>query len=408
MTHAKLGWPGLAACALLALDQQAAPAQEIQPVAHTTSLSDVEASLSFELADESTVTISFTGGIVRLNGADIGSYRTQGAFELAWRDLVGSATELSTVELLDALRQLPETGLTEVEIVALESIRRAVGGTLAQRARAPAPVPPIPEVPDVAVGAVAAADIAEAVEAAEAVAQELAERVAVEPAESGAGGGGVLAAVMKLISAFFGLTLLGFGMLFFAPKQLEAISDTVWNSFWRSFLAGLFAQPLIVPVFGMLIVGLALTVVGVLVIPFAAVAFVVALGLAIVGGYIAVARAVGEIYLRRKMSGGTTEAGTWVALRYIAFGLIGLLAIWLPAVLLGWIPVLGTVATVMAVLITWILATAGFGATILTRGGIRGTIMRRLDRALTDEHYWPTAESLPIAGRRAGSARSNG
>jgi hypothetical protein len=61
----------------------------------------------------------------------------------------------------------------------------------------------------------------------------------------------------------------------------------------------------------------------------------------------------------------------------------------------------------VAILITWILATAGFGATILSRGGIRGTIMRRLDRALADEHYWPTAESLRIGGGRSAPTRSD-
>ncbi len=50
-------------------------------------------------------------------------------------------------------------------------------------------------------------------------------------------------------------------------------------------------------------------------------------------------------------------------------------------------------------MITWVLATAGFGATILTRGGVRGTFVRRLDLALTDEQFW-TSETVPAERHR--------
>jgi hypothetical protein len=54
---------------------------------------------------------------------------------------------------------------------------------------------------------------------------------------------------------------------------------------------------------------------------------------------------------------------------------------------------------VSAATITWVLATAGFGAAILTRGGVRGTFVRRLDLALTDEQFW-TADSVSSARSR--------
>jgi hypothetical protein len=49
---------------------------------------------------------------------------------------------------------------------------------------------------------------------------------------------------------------------------------------------------------------------------------------------------------------------------------------------------------VIAALLTWVLATVGFGATILTRGGTRGTIVRRLDYALTDQRLWDTTPGI--------------
>jgi len=135
------------------------------------------------------------------------------------------------------------------------------------------------------------------------------------------------------------------------------------------------------------------------VIPFAIVAFVAALVLAAIAGYVAVARTIGEIYLRRKMARGESVA-TWGSFRYIVYGLSGLMAIWLPAVLLGGVPVAGNIATVTAGVTTWMLATAGFGATILSRAGVRGTFVRRLDMALTDEQFW-TPEAMPVRSRES-------
>lgn len=148
----------------------------------------------------------------------------------------------------------------------------------------------------------------------------------------------------------------------------------------------------------MLVIGLVLTVVGILVVPFAIVAFAVALFVAAVGGFLAVARTVGEIYLRRRMARGEALS-TWGSYRYIVYGLLGLLSIWLPAILLGGVPVAGTILTVSAALLTWVLATAGFGATIISRAGLRGTFVRQIDLALTDEQYW-TADGMPAPPAR--------
>lgn len=203
--------------------------------------------------------------------------------------------------------------------------------------------------------------------------------------------GRVATRVMSLLATFVGLAFMGIGLMFFVPRQLEAVADTVWHSFGRSFLAGLFAQPLVLPALAILVVGLTITIVGVLLVPFAVAALALTLFLAVVGGYIAVARTVGEIYLQRRMAYGL-QVGGWLTYRYLMYGLMGLLAIWLPPVLLGWMPVAGTIMTVSAGLLTWVLATAGFGATLLSRGGIRGTVVRRLDRALTDARLWEPAQ----------------
>jgi len=72
--------------------------------------------------------------------------------------------------------------------------------------------------------------------------------------------------------------------------------------------------------------------------------------------------------------------------------------IWLPAVLLGGVPVVGPLFTGTAAVTTWVMATAGFGATLLSRAGVRGTFVRKLDLALTDEQYW-TDDDMPTPYR---------
>ncbi len=193
----------------------------------------------------------------------------------------------------------------------------------------------------------------------------------------------------SLLGMFVALASIGFGLTFFAPRQLDVVSNTVTESFGKSFLAGMFAQPLLLPALAMLTAGLAITVVGILLIPVLLLAFAVALLGASVGGYLAVARSLGGAHLARRAAKGHAVVET--PYRAMIFGLLGLMAIWAPAVALGWVPVVGQVLALLAAIFTWVMATAGFGATILSRGGLRATFVRpaRIP-ALTDEHYWPS------------------
>jgi hypothetical protein len=410
----RLLWLGLAVAGLLVL-ARTAPAQEI--VGHRAERSEDEATLVFELADGEALSITLADGWVWLDGAQVGRYRDGGAFEASWRAAVEQAAGQETAEAVESVRRLEVAELHQFEIAGVAAIAAAMEdlGT-----------------DDVTVSTIVAdtdlrrsnteetvtAAIEEATAVAEAVAGAV-EGIAVEtpaapqpPAptqryivtdDSPSLVGGWASGLLSLLATYLGLAFMGLGFLFLAPRQLETVGDTVWHSFWRSFLAGLFAQPLLLPVFGMLMVGLALTVVGIVILPFAVAAFAVGLVLAVTGGYIALARTVGEIYLRRRMAQGEAVA-TWGSFRYIVYGLMGLLAIWLPAVALRPVPVAGEVALIIAIATTWVLATAGFGAAILSRGGIRGTFVRRLDLALTDEQFW-TTDQMPSALPRDRVAR---
>ena len=57
--------------------------------------------------------------------------------------------------------------------------------------------------------------------------------------------------------------------------------------------------------------------------------------------------------------------------RYLLVGLGALAALWFAWAIFGWVPVAGELIRGAAFLVTWLLATAGFGAALLSRAGVR-------------------------------------
>lgn len=195
-----------------------------------------------------------------------------------------------------------------------------------------------------------------------------------------------------LLGVFLTLVVLGFGMVTFGRPNLEIVSDTVTHSFGRSFLAGVLGQILVLPTFGMLVVGLFLTVAGALLVPFAVVVYALLAIVAVLGGVLAVAHAMGETITRRRMARGLAASPN--SYRYLATGLVAIAASWIAWVGFGWVPVAGTIAFLAAALGTWCVATAGFGAALLSRGGIREEFTGRLipPAMMTDEYLWATPQ----------------
>lgn len=213
-----------------------------------------------------------------------------------------------------------------------------------------------------------------------------------------------------VLGVFVTLLTLGGGLVLFARPNLEVVADTVSHSFGRSFVTGLLGQILLLPTFGMLVVGLVLSVAGILLLPFAVVVYALLVILGVVGGYVAVAHAVGETYTRRQLARGA-DIGSPNSYRYLFTGLIGLFLLWAVWAVFGWVPVAGNLIRGAAVLVTWLVATAGFGAALLSRAGIRENFAGRLipPEALTDEYLWATPQfGVPSVRRPEGSQRSGG
>jgi len=207
-----------------------------------------------------------------------------------------------------------------------------------------------------------------------------------------------------VVGVFLTLGALGFGLVMFGRPNLEVVSDTVSHSFGRAFATGLLGQLLLLPTFGMLVVGLILSVVGIVLLPFAVVMYALLVIVAAVGGYLAVAHAMGETYTRRRMALGAM-IGSPNSYRYVLVGLGALAAFWMAWSVFGWVPVAGDLIRGAAILVTWLLGTTGFGAALLSRAGIRENFAGRLipPEALTDEYLWATPQFGVTAAKRPGS-----
>lgn len=218
--------------------------------------------------------------------------------------------------------------------------------------------------------------------------------------------GQIATRVAGLAGVLLTLTLLGFGMVIFAHPQLDVVSDTVSTSLFRSFLTGLLAQILVLPTLGLVITGLVLSIVGILLVPFVLIVVPLVVIAAVVGGLLAVLHAMGETRLRRRMAAGI-RVGSANSYRYLLLGLSTLGAMWLAWALFGWVPVAGSLVFGATFIATWLLATIGFGAALLSRGGIRPAFAGRYvpPEAMTDEYLWATPQFGVDAVKRPASVR---
>jgi hypothetical protein len=210
--------------------------------------------------------------------------------------------------------------------------------------------------------------------------------------------------IAGVVGVFLSLAVLGFGLVMFGRQNLEIVSDTISHSFGRAFVTGLLGQILLLPTFGMLVVGLILSVAGILLLPFAVAVFAMLVVVGVVGGYLAIAHALGETYTRRRMAQGMI-IGSPNSYRFLLVGLLALAALWGAWAIFGWVPVAGSIMWGAAFFVSWLLGTAGFGAALLSRAGIKENFSGRLfpPEAMTDEYLWATPQFGVPAGRRPGT-----
>lgn len=194
------------------------------------------------------------------------------------------------------------------------------------------------------------------------------------------------------------LAVIGLVALLLARRNLERVAEAVRLKFGRSFLTGIVGQLAFFPALLAIIVVLAITIVGILVIPIALVAFLTAVAGAAALGFLAVAYASGDSVLRR--GSAISPASVGLAL----FCGLGIYVIaWLLAAALTEIAIVGMLVRAIVGLVTWVALTVGFGATILTRGGSRDIVPDVSEPVvLPEDELWqtPTPVSGVTAARR--------
>ncbi len=200
----------------------------------------------------------------------------------------------------------------------------------------------------------------------------------------------------KLVAGSFGILLIiGSGVLLFAARNLDEVVRAIQGRFARAFWYGVLAQVFVLPALLVLIVALALTVIGIMLIPFAIVAYAIAVAGLVTLGFLAVARLIGSAVWR---GGGASERTR--ATGALFMGIAVFFGLWLVAALLAWAPLAATVVRAAALAASWAAITLGLGATILSRAGTHRRLAGGVRPVELAAWQTPTPVSGVAAARR--------
>lgn len=169
----------------------------------------------------------------------------------------------------------------------------------------------------------------------------------------------------SLVAAFVWLIvllLLGTFVLFFMGDYLKRAVEVVTNETGRSLLTGILGGLASIPALMAIVIALAITIIGIVLIPIGAGAFFVALsGIAILG-FLAVAQVAGIA-----ISGKTeTETPAGQELQFLFTGILAFSALWILSAAFTWFPILGAILRMLAFSVTFVAVATGFGAVILS------------------------------------------
>jgi hypothetical protein len=190
------------------------------------------------------------------------------------------------------------------------------------------------------------------------------------------------------------MLVVGIGATTFASTHLEGVVRTVEHNFGRSFWTGVASQLAVLPVLGLTIAALALSVVGAVAIPVAIVVFLVALAGVATLGFLATAQLTGGAFL--STTARSSLSARDAARRGLVLGVLFYTGLWVAAAAFSGFPVGGAVARGVAFAATWVAITAGLGATVWSRAGTRVPATVVTPDLPLDDYEWSTP--TPIAG----------
>ena len=365
-------------------------------VSNQLAISQTEAVLHLEFADNGTLDIALSAGSVTIDGEERGSFERGGALDTAWRNLLAEIVSLSDGPLGQALQDWEApASLADRALDLAQLLDRTLEDALLT-ADVSASADPEPAVvidatdPDLGLSVEALAELSSRIRLE--IREELENELELElrgelrdelrrefrdAGEASRGfrplravGRGITEVVGDLI-AFLVLSLLALGAVYFAKDNLELVADTAQRNPMRAGMVGLAGAFLVLPTWLLGSVALAVSVVGIIALPFWALLFPVAVALGAGLGYLAVARNIGEWVASRDIKGleWLRPSNTFYA---VTAGIGALLAFSVSASILDIVPFFGFFSGLLATLGTMALVATvliGFGAVLLTRGG---------------------------------------
>ena len=123
------------------------------------------------------------------------------------------------------------------------------------------------------------------------------------------------------------------GVLVLAPQNLSAVADALERHYGSTLVAGVAGQLALAPVLVAIVVALVLSLLGILLVPFAVVAYVIIAAGVVTLGMLATAVVIGRGW--RSAPPGTERARTPATLRALVVGIAVLLSPWVVAALLA-------------------------------------------------------------------------
>ena len=207
-----------------------------------------------------------------------------------------------------------------------------------------------------------------------------------------------LDAARVVAASFTTLLFIALGVVLFAGANLDEVVGAVRHRFARAFWIGVAGQLLILPGLLVLVVALVLTVIGILLIPFAIVAYAIAIAGLVTLGFLAVARLIGDALPVGDHAGPRARA-----LMTIAVGIALFFVLWMTGALLSWAPLAATVVRGAALAATWAAMTLGLGGAIMSRAGSHRRVAAGARPAEMASWMTPTPVTGVIAARRPAS-----
>lgn len=391
----KFAWLALAALALCGTAARTATAQgtttdgaRAEILSSEIELARSRAGIRLELERGREVEFSIHDGYAWVNGRRLGAAPRGEALDRAWRKLLEQGIDTPTEGLATLLASwsAPSGGAGEALVREIHSVL----GDEASASLLPPPPPAPPAPPGLSAGG-DEGDLDTVATLKRRIA-ELEQRLNERPRRRGVTvtvdtdsnrnawysplrhiGRGI-AGIISTLAIYAVLVGLGFAAVFFGRKPLERIADTARHETIRAGVVGLAGTFMVLPAFLMGILALAISIVGIPLLLVWVPLFPVAVSLAALLGYLAVGHAAGESLAERRFYGGEwfKRANSYY---YVLTGTGVLLALFFVEQVVTmagpWFGFIRGLLTFLAVVLTWIAVTVGFGAVLLTRGGTK-------------------------------------